>query len=124
MWGALAIAKEEIFWYFGHRTRAPPKSVAKLYQSKNYVDPLISELVSYVIEMVDLIKYYKSVIQEYYIAYLKGCDHEKLNVLVNDIVGRGGNKLSEILKSIMSDMQAVTLEGVLNGSFNFDVSFF
>ena len=123
VWGVLSIAKEEIFWYFNHKTKPAPKSVAKLYQAKNYSDPHIGEIVSYILEMVDLIKYYKEVIQEYYVSYLKGCDFEKLTTLVQEVIGRGGNKIADILNSILNDIQTFTLDSVNGKQFNFQVYF-
>ena len=100
----LSLAKEEVFWYFRHQT-PPPKPVAKKFVEDDFKDNRISELIFLIDELIGLIKKYKSIVQEYYVEYLKGADYLKLSELLdNNFMTLVGNGPSVICKSILDEI--------------------
>jgi hypothetical protein len=77
---ALAMAKEELFFWFRHR------QVEKLKVQPQHFDDKtnITHLIYLMTNMLHLIREYKDNIQQYYIEYLLGPDAGRLSELVND----------------------------------------
>jgi len=112
IWGALSLAKEEVFWYFAHRTKAPPKGVAKAFQEKLYFDPNITELIYNMEEMANVVRQNKAIIQQYYLEYLSGADLSQASDLIQkkllSKVSRGN--IVDALHSILQDLQSISID--------------
>lgn len=124
IWGALSMAKEEVFWYFAHRTNPPPKGT-KGYQEKLYYDPNIAELIYYMEEMQTNIRTYGYIIQQYYLEYLRGADLNQAKLQIQLLQKKGTSEgVTNILNSITSELENISVEAYLEGTdYSFRVSF-
>lgn len=118
IWGALSLAKEELFWYFNQRLHSPAiKQQTKPFQSsaKFYRDPKISELITAVEEMVQLIRLYSHIVQEYYLSYLIGADFSQASALIQQAMGKATGNTSQALQAILDELQTISVEAFREG---------
>jgi NCK-associated protein 1 len=116
VWAALAMAREEVLWYFAHRTNPPPRGT-KGYQERLYHDPHITELIYWMEEMASVVRQYRNIIEQYHLEYLCGADLNQASELINGLMAKGAKgKVADVLQSILSDLMSISVERYLDGS--------
>eukprot|EP01117_Protostelium_nocturnum_P003960 TRINITY_DN15235_c0_g1_i1.p1 TRINITY_DN15235_c0_g1~~TRINITY_DN15235_c0_g1_i1.p1 ORF type:complete len:1144 (-),score=340.06 TRINITY_DN15235_c0_g1_i1:56-3487(-) len=75
---ALQLAREEILWYFRHAKAALPKNAKKQIFEEEFKDIKIAELIDLMTTFKQLLKEHKSLVQNYYVEYLRGCHSREL----------------------------------------------
>ncbi|CAM9252727.1 unnamed protein product [Discosporangium mesarthrocarpum] len=109
---AVKMAKVEVLWYWQHVGQTGVKIWGKVPEHQQLSDPLISILIGALDALVSLVTQYASVVQRYYIEYLKGAHHSILGKRVEGAIAHTNipNKLS---KEEVARLSA--LPGLLDG---------
>eukprot|EP01104_Vermistella_antarctica_P018181 TRINITY_DN6651_c0_g2_i1.p1 TRINITY_DN6651_c0_g2~~TRINITY_DN6651_c0_g2_i1.p1 ORF type:complete len:1159 (+),score=342.64 TRINITY_DN6651_c0_g2_i1:203-3679(+) len=111
----LSLARQEIFWYFRHKTTPAPKAAAKHYREEDYSDSRITELIALTQSLAGLMRKYKRVVQAYYIEYLEGTDFEVLSEVVKRVKAEKspGTKIEALLDSILHDVSLASTQSFM-----------
>eukprot|EP00698_Gefionella_okellyi_P004813 TRINITY_DN14453_c0_g1_i1.p1 TRINITY_DN14453_c0_g1~~TRINITY_DN14453_c0_g1_i1.p1 ORF type:complete len:1107 (-),score=271.51 TRINITY_DN14453_c0_g1_i1:31-3351(-) len=107
---ALALARDEVLWYFRHFNQPAPKK----FRHEDYSDVTIVKLVAAMQELIYTIRVNTAVIQRYYVEYLTGPDSIRLKPLVGDALQRGGldTTTQQLLGVLLAQVTQPTLESV------------
>lgn len=81
---ALALAKEEIFWWFRHTPAQLQAQKTKVSNPQHFEDNLVSEVIYYSIMLTDLVRRHKEQVQSYYTEYLQNADAARLAELSSE----------------------------------------
>lgn len=108
---AMALVKEEIFWYFRHlRASLPKGSGKKGTMEEELKDNRICELIFLMERLVSLVKTHKKIIQSYYLEYLRGAHSVRLHEICgnSNFSSSVGNGIAMISNAILEEINGVS----------------
>ena len=112
VWSALSAAKAEVFWYFRHINAPPPKK--DKFNEDALRDQHISELLHLINQMSALVRQHQRIMQAYYLEYLHEADRKALEDQIRTIPAHA--PILPILKSILNDLQSISVESFMAGA--------
>lgn len=113
------MASEELQWYFRHLRSLPaPKFLKRAVTEDEFRDLKVTEIVHIMDKLRTLARENKSLIQNYYVEYLRGCHSRELNTAADGtFMQLVGPILESVCQSIKSDVANASV------NFNFKVRF-
>eukprot|EP01100_Stratorugosa_tubuloviscum_P010260 TRINITY_DN437_c2_g1_i1.p1 TRINITY_DN437_c2_g1~~TRINITY_DN437_c2_g1_i1.p1 ORF type:complete len:1146 (-),score=454.76 TRINITY_DN437_c2_g1_i1:110-3547(-) len=94
----LALAKEELLWYFRHKKSQVPRNVSRSFKEADFRDEYLAQLIYLVDVFPTLIKKNRPIISRYYVEYLHGADLNNLRELIQSLQQK--NLSSNLLQSL------------------------
>lgn len=120
---ALTMARDEILWFFRHKTSQPPQGITKKYYFEDeYRDPHLIVLLDRMMHLKRLVRANKRVIQTYYLEFLHGQDCKRIKELVasNTASMSPGKVEMDSLTSIIQELEAIDVRAFMQGSAEYD----
>eukprot|EP00742_Colponemidia_sp_Colp-10_P004185 GILJ01004464.1.p1 GENE.GILJ01004464.1~~GILJ01004464.1.p1 ORF type:complete len:1153 (-),score=184.26 GILJ01004464.1:147-3605(-) len=113
---ALSLARSEVLWLLRHVDAAPPKAKSK-YRPEDFQDPRIAELVILIDSLVNLVLQNRTVVQNYYVEFLKGQDLHLLSPLISDVLTQLKSSLNvgvqQLMQTFNDDLKSITADSDL-----------